>query len=462
MSFQLLSAFERILGQQHVLCGEKIEPRYKTDWQHTAVRQPLVVLRPANTTQLSAVLKLCHAHDRSVTVQGGMTGLVAGGLPDDGQVVISMERMSGVEEVDTAASTMTVWAGTPLQIAQEAAAHANLYFAVDLGARGSCQVGGNISTNAGGNRVIRYGMMREQILGIEVVLADGTIITSLNKMLKNNAGYDLKQLFIGSEGTLGVVTRAVLRLHAKTPGYFTAFCALEHPENAVDFLAHLKQVGGSLMSYEVMWPDFYDFMTQRVPGIRTPLPTRAAAYALIELATDLSEHDQLRYASLLEHAMEKGWVTDAAIAQSGKEAADFWRLRDAVSEFPVLWSPYRGYDISLPIGDMSRFVATLQTAFRQTFPTSEYAHFGHIGDSNLHVVIHVPGPRETFPAAAIDECVYALVREFDGSISAEHGIGLNKKKYLHYSRNDAEMDLMRRIKLALDPKNILNPGKVLE
>jgi FAD/FMN-containing dehydrogenase len=457
----MIDLFVKALGAAYVLTGEAIEPKYKTDWQHTAVREPLVVLRPSDTAQVAAIMKICHQHDHSVTVQGGMTGLVAGGLPDDGQVVISMERLNGVEEIDPASSTMTVWAGTPLQLVQEAATKANLYFAVDLGARGSCQVGGNISTNAGGNRVIRYGMMREQILGLEVVLADGTIVTSLNKMLKNNAGYDLKQLFIGSEGTLGIVTRAVLRLHARTPGYFTAFCALATPDAAVQFLAHLKQTGGALMSYEVMWPDFYDFMTQRVPGIRTPLPTRAAAYALIELATDLSEHDQTRYSALLETAMEYGWVTDAAIAQSGKEAADFWRLRDAVSEFPVLWSPYRGYDISLPIGDMSRFVASLQAAFTAEFPTSEYAHFGHIGDSNLHVVIHVPGTRAAFPAAAIDACVYEMVRKFGGSISAEHGIGLNKKKYLHYTRNASEMALMKLIKSTLDPKNLLNPGKVI-
>lgn len=461
MSQALIQAFEQALGNAYVLTGEAIEPRYKTDWQKSATSEPLAVVRPANTEEVSAVMRLCHQHNQSVTVQGGMTGLVSGGLPEDGQVVLSMERLNGIEEIDPASSTMTVWAGTPLQVAQEAAVKADLYFAVDLGARGSCQVGGNISTNAGGNRVIRYGMMREQILGLEVVLADGTIVNSLNKMLKNNAGYDLKQLFIGSEGTLGIVTRAVLRLHARTAGYFTAFCGLSSPDAAVQLLAHLKQVGGALMSYEVMWPDFYDFMTQRVPGVRTPLPTRNAAYALIELASDLSDHDQERYSGLLETAMEQGWVTDAAIAQSGKEAADFWRLRDAVSEFPVLWSPYRGYDISLPIGDMSRFVAKLQASFAQQFPTSECAHFGHIGDSNLHVVVHVPGPREAFPSAAVDECIYSAVREFGGSISAEHGIGLKKKKYLPYSRNESEIALMKLLKNSLDPKNILNPGKVL-
>ena len=457
----LIDALVKVLGTAGVLTGDAITPVYKTDWKKTLEREPLAVVRPATTEQVSAVMRLCHQVGQPVTVQGGMTGLVAGGLPNDGDVVLSMEKLSGIEEIDAAASCMTVWAGTPLQLIQEAAAQADLYFAVDLGARGSCQIGGNISTNAGGNRVIRYGMMREQILGLEVVLADGTVVTSLNKMLKNNAGYDLKQLFIGSEGTLGIVTRAVLRLHARTPGYFTAFCALSDPAAAVKFLAHLKQVGGALMSFEVMWPDFYDFMTTRLPGIRAPLATRSGAYALIELASDLSDHEQTRYAALLESAMEKGWLTDATIAQSGKEAADFWRLRDAVSEYPLVWTPYCGYDISLPIGDMSRFVTTLQATLRERFPTCEHNHFGHIGDSNLHVTVHVPGTKADFPRAGIDACVYEQVREFGGSISAEHGIGMTKKKYLHFSRNEAELNLMKLIKTTLDPKNILNPGKVL-
>lgn len=461
MSQSFIQALEDAIGKQYVLSGDAIEPRYKTDWQKSAERQPLAVVKPVNTEEVSTVMKLCHQHNQAVTVQGGMTGLVSGGLPEDGQVVLSMERMSGIAEIDTDASTMTVWAGTPLQVVQEAAEKAGLYFAVDLGARGSCQIGGNISTNAGGNRVIRYGMMREQILGLEAVMADGTVVNCLNKMIKNNAGYDLKQLFIGSEGTLGIVTLAVLRLHALTPGYFTAFCGLSSPEAAVKLLAHLKVVGGALMSYEVMWPDFYDFMTQRVPGVRTPLPTKSPAYVLIEMASDLSEHDQQRYSDLLESAMEQGIVVDAAIAQSGKEADEFWHLRDAVSEFPVIWSPYRGYDISLPIGDMAKFVSTLQYRLCDAVPSCEYAHFGHIGDSNLHVVVHVPGTRETFPALAVDECIYGTVREFGGSISAEHGIGLKKKKYLHYSRNESELSLMKLLKNTLDPKNILNPGKVI-
>lgn len=332
----LVEELRQAAGTGQVLSGADIRPVHRTDWRKSTVHDPIAVVCPVTTAQVAAAMQVCARHGHPVTVQGGMTGLVGGGLPDDGDVVISLERLTGVEEIDKAASTMTVWAGTPLQVVQEAAAQAGLCFAVDLGARGSCQVGGNISTNAGGNRVIRYGMMREQVLGLEVVLADGTVVTSLNKMLKNNAGYDIKQLFIGSEGTLGIVTRAVLRLHARTPGYFTAFCALANPESAVSLLSSLKRLGGALMSFEVMWPDFYDLMTSRIPGVRAPLSTRAGAYVLIELASDLSAHDQGRYAAILESAMDSGWVTDAAIAQSAKEAADFWRVRDAVSEYPVI------------------------------------------------------------------------------------------------------------------------------
>jgi FAD/FMN-containing dehydrogenase len=461
MTIDLIEALRHAVGADQVFAGEDIPPAHRTDWRKTAVRNPVAVVVPMTTGQVSAAMQVCHDCRQAVTVQGGLTGLVGGALPDDGDVVISLERLSGVEEIDRAACTMTVGAGTPLQVVQEAATHAGLYFAVDLGARGSCQVGGNISTNAGGNRVIRYGMMREQVLGLEVVLADGTIVTSLNKMLKNNAGYDLKQLFIGSEGTLGIVTRAVLRLHARTPGYFTAFCALADPNAAVSLLARLKELGGALMSFEVMWPDFYDLMTTRVPGLRAPLPTRAGAYALIELGSDLSAHDTGRYSAVLESAMDSGWVTDAAVAQSAKEAADFWRVRDAVSEYPQIWTPYAGYDISLPIGVISAFVSQLQTELRSRFPECEHNHFGHIGDSNLHVTVHVPGSQAQFPRAAIDACVYELVGRYAGSISAEHGIGVTKKKYLHYSRSDAELALMRRIKAALDPLNILNPGKVI-
>jgi FAD/FMN-containing dehydrogenase len=464
MSDALLIALREHVGQDNLLWGASIDERYKTDWSRAVSNEPLVVVRPKSTEQVSATLRLCHAHRHPVTVQGGMTGLVGGSQTNPGDVVISMEFLQGVQEIDTAASTLTVWAGTPLQRVQEAAQAQGLYFAVDLGARGSCQIGGNISTNAGGNRVIRYGMLREQVLGLEVVLADGTVLTNLNKMLKDNAGYDLKQLFIGSEGTLGVVTRAVLRLHPLPTETLTALCAVPDDEAVLGVLSRVRQQAGpSLLAFEVMWPDFYAFMTHRVAGIRSPLAEldRDSLVILMEFAADQSGLDSARLEHMLEQAAHAGLLTDAAIAQSGAQAESFWRIRDSVSEFPILLSPYTSFDVSLPIQTIGSFVKQLKPELVEQFPNVESLFFGHIGDSNLHIVVHVPGDRASFPKNKIDEVVYTLVKQFEGSVSAEHGIGTRKKPWLGYSRSPEEIALMKTIKAALDPHQILNRGKVI-
>ena len=458
----LLHALCEAFGAAEVLTDQAIDERYKTDWSKATRAEPLAVLRPRDTADLSRALAICHQHGQPVTVQGGMTGLVGGSQVNAGEIVISLERLQGIEEIDPAASTMILWAGTPLQVAQQAAEQAGLYVAVDLGARGSCQIGGNISTNAGGNRVIRYGMMREQILGLEVVMADGTVINSLNKMLKNNAGYDLKQWFIGSEGTLGVITRAVLRLHPMPTESTAVLCALPDDQSVLTFLARAQQAAqASLLAFEVMWPAFYDFMTSRVPGNPKPIDVPGALTVLMECTTGAGGLSTQGLESLLEEAMESGEIVDAAIAQSGKESEAFWRIRDSVSEFPLLWSPYTSFDVSLPIQRIGEFVTTLQQRLVEQLPNAESLYFGHIGDSNLHIAVHVPGPRETFPKAEIEREVYELVRQFEGSVSAEHGIGTRKKQWLGYSRKEEEIQLMRTIKQALDPKNILNRGKVI-
>lgn len=449
-------------GDAEVLTGSQIDERYKTDWSKAVVAEPLAVLRPRDTHAASVALGICHTHGQPVTVQGGMTGLVGGSQVQPGEVVISLERLQGIEEIDAAAGTMTVWAGTALQVAQQAAAEVGLYVAVDLGARGSCQVGGNISTNAGGNRVIRYGMMREQVLGLEVVMADGTVINSLNKMIKNNAGYDLKQWFIGSEGTLGVVTRAVLRLHPMPSETTSVLCALPDDESVLKFLARVRQAAqASLLAYEVMWPDFYDFMTTRVPGNTRPLAAPESMVVLMECTTGAGGLSTTALESLLEAGLDSGEISDAAIAQSGKESDAFWRIRDSVSEFPLLWSPYTSFDVSLPIQTIGAFVDTLKQNLIQVLPKAESLYFGHIGDSNLHIAVHVPGSREAFPKAEIEQAVYDLVQRFEGSVSAEHGIGIRKMAWLGHTRSEAEIGLMRTIKAALDPKGILNRGKVI-
>lgn len=463
MSVQLIEQLQQALDSNELLLGEQIEPRYKTDWSKARVCEPLVVVRPRSTEAVSAALRVCHAHGHPVTVQGGMTGLVGASQANEGDVVISLEFLNGVEEIDASASCMTVWAGTPLQVIQDAAQAAGLYFAVDLGARGSCQVGGNIATNAGGNRVIRYGMMREQVLGLEVVLADGTVVTSLNKMLKNNAGYDIKQLFIGSEGTLGVVTRAVLRLHAVPEQTTTALCALADDVAMVKFLQRMRSAAGaSLLAFEVMWPDFFDFMTTRVDGNASPFEGSIGMAVLMEVATGDSGLSDEAFEAVLQAALEAGELTDAAIAQSGKQASAFWRIRDSVSEFPLVFAPYASFDVSLPIPTVGEFVRTLKAQLAQDMAGSEALFFGHIGDSNLHIVVHVPGSRESFPKEAIDSVVYELVKQYQGSVSAEHGIGMRKKQWLGHSRSAAEIELMRIIKKALDPGQILNRGRVID
>lgn len=459
----LLDELIQTVGAAHVLLGDAIPPRHCSDWFQSHAAKPRALVRPATSEQVARVLAICHRYGQTVTPQGGLTGLVAGAVPAPGDIALSLERLSGIEEIDTAAATITVRAGTPLQTVQEAAREAGLLLAVDLGARGSCQIGGTIATNAGGNRVLRYGMMREQVLGLEVALADGTLVTSLNKMLKNNAGYDLKHLFIGSEGTLGVVTRAVLRLHPLPATSCTAWCALPDDVAVIAFLRHAQaKLGGALSAFEVMWPDFGELLARRLPELRASLSgSEGALQVLIETEGSDAAQDMDRLAAMLEAALEHGWIQDATIAQSLKERDAFWRRRDAVSEFPRVWSPYCGYDVSLPIGRIGVFVTRLQQALRARWPQVEHVHFGHIGDSNLHVGVHLPSAHGLFPEAEIDSCVYNLLREYGGSISAEHGIGLHKKTYLGHSRTPEELALMVRLKQALDPQGLLNPGKVL-
>jgi len=298
--------------------------------------------------------------------------------------------MTGIEEVDAAAATMTVLAGTPLQVVQDAAAAAGFYFGLDMGARGSSQVGGMVATNAGGNRVIRFGMMRDLVLGLEVVLADGTVITTLNKLVKNNAGYDLRQMFIGSEGTLGVVTRAVLRLHPQPRSQSTAFCATGSYDQVIGLLQHARTwQGGSLSAFEMLWGDFYELMTG-AGGVPPPLAPGSASYVLVEsLGTDPGR-DAGRFDEMLEAAAGKGLIADAVVAHSAREAAPFWRVRDSSAEFARLGWPALGYDIGIPTREIGRFIEACQARVHGRWAASRTAFFGHIGDSNLHLHVRTP------------------------------------------------------------------------
>lgn len=422
--------------------------------------EPRAIVRPSSTEEVSKVLKLCHASRQAIVAWGGKTGLVEGTCAD-GAIALSLERMNRIEEIDATSATMTVEAGCVLQSVCEAADAKNLFFPLDLGARGSATIGGNISTNAGGNRVIRYGMMRDMVLGLEAVLADGTVVSSLNHLIKNNTGYDLKQLFIGSEGTLGIVTRAVLRLRPKPASQNTAFAA-------VDDFAHLprllrrveKGLGGTLSAFEVMWSDFYELVTTPPAKGQAPITHGHPYYVLIEAMGGDQADDEARFERVMTAAFEAGDIADAVIAKSQAERNRMWSLRDDVAQVLRI-APFFTFDVSLRIPEMESYVAEVRTRLGARWPATKMMVFGHLGDGNLHLI---PGVSDGSQEArhAVEEIVYGALRKRGGAVSAEHGIGLEKRFYLSWSRSEAEIALMRSLKRALDPDNILNPGKIFD
>lgn len=457
----MIEAFRAIVDASGLLTGADIGERYLNTRGHGTAGQPLCVLRPTTTAQISAILKVCHAAGQAIIAQGGMTGLVGGGAPSGGEVVLSLERMNKIEEFDGEGRTLTAQSGVILQTAHEYCEERGFMLPLDLGARGSATIGGVISTNAGGVRVIRYGMMRESVLGLEVVLADGTIMSSLNKMLKNNAGYDLKHLFIGSEGTLGIVTRAVCRLRAKPKSVNTAFASLASFEDTVAFLGYLEsELGGELGSFEVMWGDYDSFVRAKCPSLRPPLPAGQAFYVLLETLGNDPEKDPDILQEVLADALDEGLIVDAAVAQSEQQRAAFWAIRENAGEGFRTLGPLCTYDVSMPIRDMGQFGERVKQSIDAAFKDATTLVLGHMGDGNLHVVAAV-GSGTAATHAQVNDIVYGVIRDLGGSISAEHGIGTEKKNYLSWSRTPEEIALMRTLKSTLDPKGILNPGKVL-
>ncbi len=454
----LIESLAAALPPGTVLRGADAGPRHRADWTRLNACEPRAVLRPRSTAEVAMMLGRCHAARQPVVVQGGLTGLAGGATPRSGEVALSLERMNGVEEVDPDAGTLRVLAGTPLVAAQEAAERHGLQLALDLGARGSCTVGGNISTNAGGNRVIRYGMTRELVLGLEAVLADGTVVSSLNTMLKNNAGYDLKQLFIGTEGTLGVVTRAVLRLHAAPRERITAFVATGGFEALVALLRESRAaLGGTLGSFETMWENYFEFAFRELKVGARPFAAPHSHYALIELESLDPAGDTERLEQFLGRMLESGTAADALIARSLEESARLWRIRESAAEIMTRLGMPMAYDVSLPIARMVGYLEQLHAQVPAVLGERPLFVFGHLGDGNLHLVTGLKSLAEVAP---LDRIVYGSLAGF-GSVSAEHGIGQLKRHWLASSRRPEEIALMRQLKSALDPRGILNPGRVL-
>lgn len=454
-----ISALRSIVGSNGILQGEDVSGRSERIWTDKTV-QACAIVRPRNTQELSEVLRLCHERDQSVVVHGGLTGLVDGAQTKNTDIVVSTELMNEIESIDPIARTMTVQAGVKLQQIQELAESNGLLFPLDLGARGSCSIGGNIATNAGGNRVIRYGMTRDMVLGLEVVLADGTIVSSMNDMIKNNAGYDLKHVFIGTEGSLGVVTRAVLRLWELPLTDEAVFMSVDEFGKLPRILKLMDQrLGGTLTSFEVMWNDYYSHVCGNGTDHQPPLPTTHPYYVLIEAWGGDARMDHARMEAAVESVYEEKLISDAAIAQSTTQRNAFWAIRDDVEKCMTI-KPTFVFDVSLRIGDMEDYVVEVNRRLTDQFGTYRIFTFGHLGDGNLHFAINTgTDPDHQLP---VEKCVYEPLRSINGSISAEHGIGLEKKEFLDISRNDIEVDLMRALKKSMDPKGILNPGKIFE
>lgn len=453
---QLLSHLAARLDRAALLVGDDIDQRYMDDLSGGDRIRPGFVLRPRGTDDVVEILKACNAARQPLVVQGGRTGLAGAARVLPGEAVLSLERMTSLQDVEPMAGSVVVEAGVPLQVVQERAEAAGFVFAVDIGARGTATIGGNIATNAGGIRVLRYGNFRAQVLGLEAVLADGSVLSSLRGLAKDNSGYDLGQLFIGSEGTLGVVTRACLRLHPKPVTQAVAFCSLSSLDAAFGLLKFLRgRLGQLLAGFEVILEPLMGDMVAAL-GLTPPIASGAPVYVLTDIQGLSPGADEEAFAQALGQAIEDGIVEDAVLSQSDREFHTLWQLRDDCNRFLFAQGTNLGLDVSLPLPRMGAFLTAAKEAQALADPAARAYIFGHLGDGNLHYIVATEKPDDV--AKAVFDCV----AKAGGSISAEHGIGLDKKRYLHLTRSDAEIAAMQRLKAAFDPNNILNPGRIFD
>ena len=458
-----------IVGAAHVLTGEDASG-YEQDWRRRAQGRALCVVRPGSTQEVAAVVQACAAARVAIVPQGGNTGLVAGSVPDDSgtQVVLSLRRMAAVRGIDAHNMTITVEAGCILQTLQEAADAAGFLFPLSLGAEGSCTIGGNLATNAGGTQVVRYGNARELCLGVEVVTAQGQVWDGLAGLRKDNTGYDLRDLIVGSEGTLGVITAATLRLYPRPAAQLTAWAAVPSLEDANRLLglAH-QQLAAGLTGFELMNQFALGLVDQHYPHLRVPMWRDTAWCVLLEISDHESEaHARGLFERLLETAFEQGIVADAIVAESMKQAHDLWHIRESITLAQVEEGFNIKHDISIPVSRIPDFVRAADAALLAAVPGVRFVNFGHLGDGNLHYNIQAPagGDSRAFVAQheeQITAIVYDTVSAFGGSISAEHGIGELKRHKLPLHKSPVALDLMRAVKTAFDPLDILNPGRVL-
>lgn len=457
-----------IVGANHVLAGGDLSA-WEVDWRKRWHGRARAVVRPGSTAEVAAVVRACAQAGVAIVPQGGNTGLVGGGVPDDSgtQVLLSLTRLNRVRAIDAANLTMTVEAGCVLQAVQEAAAAQGLLFPLSLAAEGSCTIGGNLATNAGGTQVLRFGNARELCLGLEVVTAAGEVWEGLSGLRKDNTGYDLRDLYVGSEGTLGIITAATLKLHPQPAAVTTAFATPPTLEAAVDLLALAQaRLGAGLTGFEVMNAFSLDLVRRHFPQLTQPLPAAPWTVLLEQSDNESAEHATQRFETLLEAALDRGLIEDAAVATNLEQSHTMWHLRESIPLAQSLEGLNIKHDIAVPISRIASFVAATDAALERAIPGVRLVDFGHLGDGNLHYNVQAP---EGVDAAAflrereaeVNAIVYDAVVAQGGSISAEHGVGELKRDELAQRKSPVALGLMRAIKHALDPAGLLNPGRVL-
>lgn len=466
-----LDELVQMLGRQYVLSGDEAEP-YSVDWRGRYSGKALAVVKPGSTEEVAQVVRWCAAHKVPMVPQGGNTGLCGGATPDAGgqAIVLSLTRLNQIRSVDTDNDTMVVEAGCILQSVQQAARDADRLFPLSLAAEGSCTLGGNLATNAGGTQVLRYGNARDLVLGLEVVTAEGDICHGLRGLRKDNTGYDLRNLYIGSEGTLGIITAATIKLYPVPVAQCTALLALNSIEDAVSVLsAARKGFGAALTGFELIAGGCLTGVVECYPQQRIPFEGESAAlpwYALLELSdSESAEHARERFETVVGEAIEAGLVLDAVIAENITQSKALWHLRESIPLAEKAFGKSIKHDVSIPVSRMADFVRTTNAALQASFPGIQHVIFGHLGDGNLHYNV-AKGQAFTEEGLlakqdAVYELVHNSVHQFGGSISAEHGVGQLKRDALPRYKDPVELALMRRIKQALDPHGLMNPGKML-
>jgi FAD/FMN-containing dehydrogenase len=462
----VLARFAAIVGEKNAVTDPAEQEAYLVEGRGLYHGHTPMVLRPRSTAEVATVLKLATETLTPIVPQGGNTGLVGGQIPLHGEIVLSLTRLNRIRDIDAQSNTMTCEAGVVLAKAQDAAASIDRLFPLSLGAEGSCTIGGNLSTNAGGTGALAYGVARDLVVGLEVALADGRVWNGLNKLKKDNTGYDLKNLFIGAEGTLGVITAAVLKLFPRPRSVETAFIGVSSPREALQLLNLAQErTGGAATSFELIARIAIDFALRHGQGCRDPLPAQYPWYVLLELSSHSTEGSRSTIEDLLATAADQALIADATIAATLEQANDFWHLRTALTETQKPEGGSIKHDVSVPVAAVPAFLQEATAAVQVAIPGARPCPFGHLGDGNIHFNISQPigADKDAFLARwyEVNEIVHGVVAKFGGSISAEHGVGVMKRDLLPGIKDPVALDLMHSLKRMFDPKNILNPGKVL-